>query len=88
MLTRTEEECVELANRQKKGEDLGFTDAFVKMWATAPGKAAAPAPPKAEAPKAEAPKAEAPKAEAPKAEAPAAAKADAPKEAAAPAPKK
>ncbi len=83
MLTRTEEECVELANRQKKGEDLGFTDAFVKMWATAPGKAAAPAPPKAEAPKAEAPKAEAPKAEAP-----AAAKADAPKEAAAPAPKK
>ena len=73
MLTRTEEECVELANRQKKGEDLGFTDAFVKMWATAPGKAAAPAPPKAEAPKAEAP---------------AAAKADAPKEAAAPAPKK
>ena len=62
--TRTPEECTALANRQKAGEDLGYSDEFVRQWATKGGASAA----KAEA----APKADPP---APKAE-PAGAKAD------------
>ena len=47
--TRTPQECAELANRQRAGEDLGFSQAFVDEWATAPAakKAAAPKKPTA-----------------------------------------
>lgn len=38
--TRDEAECVDLANRQRKGEDLGFSEVFVAMWATVPVKGA------------------------------------------------
>jgi len=33
--TRSPAECCALANRQLAGEDLGFSDAFVKTWASA-----------------------------------------------------
>ena len=71
--TRTPEECQALADRQRGGEDLGFSDAFVKAWASPGGAGKSKAPPAKAEPKAEA-KAE-PKAEA-KAEPKAAAKAD------------
>ncbi len=71
--TRTDAECIELANRQRKGEDLGFTDQFVNTWATVPAKGAAA--PKKAAPKAApakaAPKKAAPAKAAPKKAAPA-----------------
>lgn len=33
LATRSEAECRELARRQRGGEDLGLTDAFVSEWA-------------------------------------------------------
>ncbi len=33
LATRSEEECRDLARRQRAGEDLGLTDAFVIEWA-------------------------------------------------------
>ena len=84
--TRTDAECVELANRQRKGEDLGFTDTFVNTWATVPAKGAA-APKKAAPKEAEPAKAEPAKA-APKEAAPAKKEAAPTKPAAKAAPKK
>jgi colicin import membrane protein len=78
--TRSPEECRALADRQKAGEDLGYTDAFVRAWAT-PGGADKTAAARIEAEKAAAAKAAADKAAADKAEA--AAKAEADKKAAA-----
>ena len=86
--TRTEEECIELANRQAKGEDLGFTDRFVKTWATVPVKGAKAEPAKAEPAKAEPAKAEPAKAEEKPAKAAPAKEAAPKKEAEKPTPKK
>jgi hypothetical protein len=85
--TRTDEECIELANRQRKGEDLGFTDQFVNSWATVPAKGSAA--PKKAAPKKPEPAKPEPKKAAPKKADAAPAKEAAPKkEAAKAAPKK
>lgn len=34
--TRSPDECRRLADRQAAGEDLGFSDEFVKTWRTPP----------------------------------------------------
>ena len=72
--TRTPEECTALANRQKAGEALGFSDEFVRQWAGKGG--AAPAAKAEAAPAAKAEAAPAAKAEPEKAEPAAGAKAD------------
>ena len=59
--TRTPDECRQLADRQAAGEDLGYSDDFVRDW-----RSPAPAP-KVVAPQAPAPKVVAPQAPAPKA---------------------
>lgn len=43
--TRTDAECVDLASRQIRGEDLGLTPSFVRSWAESP-VAAVPTPAK------------------------------------------
>ena len=42
ILTRTADECRELADRQAAGDDLGFTDDFVRAWRS-PAPTAKPA---------------------------------------------
>jgi len=45
--TRSPDECAAIANRQRSGEELGFSRQFMARWASeVPSKARAAAPPK------------------------------------------